>query len=457
MKHGLRLFALLTALLIALPAARADKVGKQIKAKVTEAMESYDLMEFEVAKNTLIDALELAEEANYQGSEVASAFLNLGIVFFSGFEDKDSAKEAFEAAVEVDGSIEVDVAYRTAEISELIDSIKARSGGGGGDAAKPDEELSCDEVEGISHDLIETAQGGRDASVEVQLGEDLDAAGALLYYRAKNSSDFKKVKLEKAGECGYKGSIPASAMKGEMIHYYIAAVDEDGEAIESKGTSGSPNIIEVASTDDYTSDNDGDIDDEIELLGEKRSVFLSVGIGGGAGYINGPTEKTGNPVQCCFAPAYLHILPELGFYLSRQFSISGAFRMGIPVTANVSGHATFAPAGYARFRYVLDESGEGIELSAAVGAGIIRNTVTIENAPEPQMDTDTTAMGPLILGGGLGYNKSLGGPMRLVIEANALSGIPAFGTDDSCMPGDGCVNPKFGVQFDFNLAMLFAF
>jgi hypothetical protein len=449
----------LVSLLVALPLAHADKTGRKIKAKVTEAMENYDLMEFEVAKNMLIDALEMAESAEYQGPEVAQAFLDLGIVFFSGLEDKQSAREAFEAAVEVDSGIEIDVAYKTAEITEMLEEIKASAKGSTSSDAPAEE--SCDELEGISHELIEKASRGQAREVKVRVGEDLDADGVVLYYRAQGKLDFNKVKLAKKGECAFEGVIPGAAVKGELLHYYIAAIDSDGESIETKGTSGSPNIIEVAdsdSEDPLFTDKDLDDEDEDDLAaGDAPSIFLSIGLGTGTGYINGPTEKTGSPVEPGLAAAYFHLFPELGYYVSRQFSISAAFRMGFPIGANVEGHATFAPAGMARFRYTLSESGQGLELSAAVGAGIIRNVVPIQNAPDPMQDTDTTAMGPLLLGGGLGYNMSLGGPMRLVLEANALAGVPAFGTDDSCMPGDGCVNPKFGVEMDFNLAVLFAF
>jgi hypothetical protein len=184
--------------------------------------------------------------------------------------------------------------------------------------------------------------------------------------------------------------------------------------------------------------------------------FLSVALGTGGGYVTGATEQAQSDVGCCFAPALLHLFPEVGYYLKRNMSVSAAFRMGFPVGANLPGHATAAPAGFARFKYWLAESGEGINVSGAVGGGIIRHTVKL-NMPMMNGDTDTVASGPFLVGAGAGYSKALGGPMRFVAELNTLVGIPGPIKELGTCPGAGCVKPNFALQFDLNLGVLFAF
>ena len=73
------------------------------------------------------------------------------------------------------------------------------------------------------------------------------------------------------------------------------------------------------------------------------------------------------------------------------------------------------------------------------------------------MDTDTTASGPFLVGGGIGYLMALSGPMQLVAELNALAAIPGGIKELGPCPGSGCVRPNFGVQADFNLGILLAF
>src|SRR5690606_10804972 len=105
---------------------------------------------------------------------------------------------------------------------------------------------------------------------------------------------------------------------------------------------------------------------------------LSAGSGGG--YVTGQTEATLVDVQCCFAPALLHVQPEIGYFVTPRTSLSAAVRLGFPVGANVPGHATAAPAGLFRVRHAFADDGTGFQLSGAVGGGIMRNTVKISNA-----------------------------------------------------------------------------
>ncbi len=73
------------------------------------------------------------------------------------------------------------------------------------------------------------------------------------------------------------------------------------------------------------------------------------------------------------------------------------------------------------------------------------------------MDTDTTASGPFVVGGGLGYLMPLSGAMNLVAELNALAAFPAGIEEIGPCPGSGCVRPNTSIQADFNLGLLFAF
>ncbi|HYU15590.1 MAG TPA: hypothetical protein VEL05_05955, partial [Candidatus Acidoferrum sp.] len=189
-----------------------------------------------------------------------------------------------------------------------------------------------------------------------------------------------------------------------------------------------------------------------------RTVFVSLAVGSGGGYVSGTTEVLASEVDCCFAPALLHVFPEVGYFITPRLSLSAAFRLGFAIGANVPGHATVAPAGLVRLRYALTgtASDPGLQLSGAAGGGIIRHTVKVDEET-PGEDTDTTASGPFLLGGGLGYLISLSGPMQLVAEVNALAAFPGGIKEVGSCPGSGCVRPHFGVELDANLGLLVAF
>jgi hypothetical protein len=457
-------------------ADQGDKSKKEIQAKNKKAMESFDMLEFEQARSTLGEALQLAKKSKLgKDKVVARTYLNLGIVEYAGLKDEDAAKSAFTQAVAIDPNIQIDVAYKTEGMNELLSTVKKGGGGksGGGDEPAVSDDggaggADCDALEGIDHTLVESGKAGVAQTIKARVGSALGADKVSLFYRPQGSVDFTEVPMTKRDGCSFEAKIPAAAMKGESVHYYVAAL-KGKKALDSRGSSGSPNIIDLAGAAGGGGDDNplssssgggggGDVSGAVEpeTGGGKKTIFVSLAAGTGGGYVTGTTEVAASDVGCCFAPALLHLFPEIGYYFSRQLSLSAAFRMGFALGANVMGHATAAPAGLLRLRYALDESGAGFQVSGSIGGGIIRHTVKVEEAPSG-MDTDTTASGPFLIGGGLGYVKPISGAMSFVGELNALAAAPVGVKELGTCPGEGCVKPHFGLQFDVNLGLMLSF
>ena len=107
-------------------------------------------------------------------------------------------------------------------------------------------------------------------------------------------------------------------------------------------------------------------------------MFLSIQVGSGGGLVSGKTEQQGNSVKCCFAPQLVHVMPELGFYLSPTTAISLAGRIGFPIGANIMGHATAAPGGMVRVTHWFAPDGNGLHIAGGIGGGILRDTIKLE-------------------------------------------------------------------------------
>lgn len=432
----------------------AAKAKADIAAKHQAAMEAYDGLDFDLAKQLLGEALAVARKAGLSGDKaLARVHLDLGVVYFAGFKDEEAAITAFADAVKLDPSIEIDIAYRTDQMAAVLAEIKAQ-GGGAAAASGP-----CAGNQ-LGHTLVESAPSGAAIAIAVEVPEGLGADGAAVYYRKAGEVQFARVGLTRGEGCTYEGAIPAAAATGEALHYYVAAL-KGGESIASRGSAGSPNIIELAGGGDVENPLGAggatvDVATTGSTGGGTKRVFVAVSLGSGGGYVTGQTEVAESDVGCCFAPALLHLFPEIGYYFSPRTSVSVALRMGFALGANIEGHATAAPAGLVRLRHALAPSGEGLVLSGAVGGGIIRHTVKVEEAPEG-MDTDTTASGPFLVGAGVGYVKALSGPLQLVGELNGLAAFPGGIQELGSCPGAGCVEPHFGMQFDVNLGVLMAF
>jgi hypothetical protein len=437
--------------LVTFRVAHADGRG-DVEKKIKDAMEQYDLMDYDAAKKLLGQALATAKKAKLDKDPVsAKAYLDLGIVdFVNG--DKDGAKEAFGTASQIEPKIQIDPAYKTADMAKLLDSARSSGGsaggddlgGGGGDVAPA---ADCGSVKGLQHEIIDTAKGGAPLPVVAMVGSDVKAAKVSVMYRPEGATDFTEVKMNAQG-CKYTGTIPAGAFRGSLVHYYVAAYNEAGKPIAGKGSSGSPNIIEVTAPgpgaakvgggDDEdpitgkkvvassggsdTSSSGGEVSSSVTVGPKHHKIFVAIAGGLGGGYVTGTTEGN-NPVKTCCVGASLVVLqPELGYFISPATSISLVGRIGIPVGANWDGHATAAPGGLLRLRHALAANGQGLRVMGQIGVGILRNTVKIDNAMNG-MDTDIVAQGPLLIGGGAGYTKPLSGNISFIADVSVLAGI----------------------------------
>ncbi len=470
-----------TALVSNTDAHANSRAKKAIKKMVDNAMENYDLMEFEDAKKLLSKAIVHAKKKRVSKAKwMAWVHVRLGIVYFAGLKDKESAKLEFINAVEIDKNVQIPAEYKTGAMVAILKSAKKEFGGksstgntgtsGGGGSNEPS--VDCGALTSMAHTIVDETPGGKSKGLMAHVSGKLRASKVVLHYRPKGDANFTQVKMSKSGECGFKGTIPGKVLKGDFLHYYIAAYNKKGKQIARKGSSGSPNVIEItAAVGGSGGGSGGGIDTENPLAKgggsgggsksggsvkksltgkSKSSLFISVAVGTGAGFVTGNTEQEQNEVGCCVAPALLHLFPEIGYFMSPTTSISLAFRLGFTIGANIQGHSTGAPAALLRFRKALSEDGNGLQLNAAIGGGIIRHTVKLKNAADPAMDTDTTATGPLFIGGGAAYTKPLSGSLKFVFEANAIAGVPV-------VEEFGGVTANFALHLDVNIGFMFGF
>src|SRR5215471_16441193 len=132
-----RIAAAVAALLLMLGALAPRIVHadpkKDIQQKIKEAMENYDLLEYEEARKLLNQALTIAKQKKIEGDPVvAQVQLRLGIVYAAGLNDNESAKLAFLSAAQIDPKIAIDAAYKTPELVKMLEEAKKEASGGGG-------------------------------------------------------------------------------------------------------------------------------------------------------------------------------------------------------------------------------------------------------------------------------------------------------------------------------------
>lgn len=441
--------------------AHADPKA-DIVAKTRAAMSSYDAMDYDAARRLLNQALAIAKKARLESDPVvARVYLDLGIAQLAS-SDPEAAKLSFLSAAQIDPKIAIEPGYKSTELVKLLDEAKATAGA---IAPEPDAGPDCKAVRGLRHTLVETGRVGAAQPIEALVGSDLSPSRVVVMYRPEGAIDFTEAKLTKQGGCRYAGAIPASGMHGALVHYYIAAYDGT-KVLAAKGSSSSPNILELSATGPAREVEDplaepGPVDDGRASVasratapaGKRSSIVLSMTAGTGFGYVTGRTEADNKVQTCCIGTSLVVLSPEIAYAWSRQLSIGLAVRFGLPLGANIEGHSTGAPAGLLRVHYALSPSGDGVRLTGEVGAGVLRNTIQVdaEDTGSTEMDTDVVAQGPLLVGAGIGYARHLSKSIAFLAQLDAIAGIAVTDTLGSA------INLNTGISADITVGLAFGF
>jgi hypothetical protein len=408
-----------------------------IVARTRQAMASYDAMDYEAARRLLNQALAIAKRAKLDRDPVvARVYLDLGIAQLAA-SDPEAAKVAFLSAVQIDPKITIDPAYKSTELARMLDDARAAAG----DSAEPASD-DCRAIRGIQHAPVEGARRGVAQPIEVLIGGDVSPARVVVMYRPEGAIDFTEIRLARQGGCHYTGAIPAAAMHGALVHYYIAAYDANNKVLTAKGSSGSPNVLELggdaprrdaedpaggaAEAPPERSKRDAgpglvEKSDQLALRPSHR-FSLAMSFGAGLGYVSGKTEGDNVVQQCCVGTNPFVASAEVRYNFNPRLSLGLVGRLGFPFGANIMGHSTIAPAGLVRLGYAFSDTGRGFHIMGEAGFGILRNTITLATE-DPTMNTDIVAQGPLLVGAGFGYTFRLGDRFAFLLDLDAIAGI----------------------------------
>lgn len=421
-----RCLALVIAGILGCLVARAHADPRaEIAAKAKAAMASYDAMDYDTARKLLNQALAIAKKTKLEKDPiVARVYLDLGITQLAG-SDQEAAKVAFLSAVQIDPRITIDAAYKSPDLVKLLDEARAAA------ADEPAPEGDCKAIRGLQHTIVDSARPGAPQTIEALVGNDLAPARVAVMYRPEGAVDFTEARLTRQAGCKYAGTIPASAMRGALVHYYIAAYDANNKVVASRGSSGTPNIMQLGApaepeTDDPNGKRAGSpsagVSDGIAAGARPSRITIAIAGGTGLGYVTGRTESDNVVQKCCIGSSPVVVAAELGYQTNPRLSVGIAARLGFPIGANITGHSTTAPAGFVRVRYALSSAGDGVRVMGELGGGFLRSTIKLDNMM-PGMNTDIVAQGPLLLGAGIGFARHLSRSIAFQVDLDVITGI----------------------------------
>jgi hypothetical protein len=454
----------------AVPRASAqseEAIGK-VRDLNQKAIEAYENLELEQARDLLTQALEICAKEGMKGHPFkARTHVNLGAVLVGGFQQPDAAIKQFQRALEIQSDITLTAALKNPEIEAVF--ARARSGDTSGEKpgdpepaepvavpAEPKEQpVPPADISGVYHEPVVTAPVGQKIDVRAAVEKKLQFSRLVLAYRPEGASGFLVRDMEKEGEGWYSARIPEPATRGSIVQYYVEARDEGGASLVSNGSEQEPHVValgdaSIAGVDDSSlveSDAPAGIEQEAPpgSMPDNR-YFFTLGIGAGYGYASGrpevsPRTDGGTPIEFSgFAPSNLaHLTPEFGYVMSPGFTLSMQLRVQMVTGATeVQGNndkvyepAKWAVAAFARGSFILrQERGFRPFVSMLAGAGEIRHLVNIGNEHSdcgPSGDKeciDTVKAGVAFAGGDVGFYYDLTDNLAFVALANAVLGVP---------------------------------
>ena len=447
--------------------AQDSKAARKIDDMNRTAMEDYDLLEVEVARKQLNDALAVAKRNKLEKSAAAArTHLDLGIVLGAGLSDQDAALIEFIAALQIDPTLRLEAAYRSPALQKTFDQARATVGGVRETVPGPAPAPAPSEDRGIRHTPVEESLAGQPILISVRLGAEVRAREVVLAYRPAGADSFTQLAMKAATGGELQGIIPDAATHGSALQYYLEARGATGKVLAASGSADAPHIVAIARAAGAPVAAAGDGENPLGAGGDTTTVTQAVtsvhkrfwfgfSLGSGAGYITGETEVSHQQVTCCLALAPFHLLPEFGYWLTPHLGLSLTARIGFPIGANVAGAATLAPAFIGRFSYMTGEYG-GVVVHGDLGGGFIRHIIKLSatSATAAQGDTDTYATGPLFIGAGVGWNKPLGDTFHFIVDLDVLAGLPIVDTVGS---GTRPTKLGFAVNADLTIGLQVAF
>jgi hypothetical protein len=441
---------------------------QKVTALNKKALDAYNNLDFEDARRTLKQALELCTASGLDKHPIkARTHIHMGVVLIAT-KQQDLGIKQFRKALEIQPDIQVTRSLANPEILKAFDEASegmAALGAGsnapdetGGGAARPASAGGVGSADaGIRHFAITRARRGAPLSISASVGPGLTGFEKLvLAYRAEGANDFEGHDMRATGD-RYLGEIPAEATRGGVVDYFIQAEAANETPVATAGSEARPYRVTLSArvVSGASGGGGGDQDaDEAPMVGGR--FYVGVLGGWGIGYATGNGEvNASNKVNAGLAPASAaQVVPELGYFLRSDWRLSLQIRYQFvsgptslylqkltpPRTGcgsdNICSPATYAAAVLARSSWFFGSDKLRPFFSLAAGGGQIRHVVTF-GRPTGGGNTgcgssgnaqcvDTVISGPIFAGAGGGVLYAITPVIGLVGEIDALLGFPNF-------------------------------
>ena len=254
-------------------------ISAEIRQTHTLVLENYDLGDYVGARDQLLAAIAKAEKAELAGELVnAKSHAMLAGIYLLGFRDKDQAIEHFKVVLQIAPGYELEAPFNTEPVKRAMAAADA--------ILNP--VITCENLLGIEHKQILQAKENQPIRVAFKGGVKLRGGTAHVHYRTPKGAEYKEMDLAPQGKCEYVGEIPADAVTGEQLYYFVSMKKkDDGRFIAMRGNAKSPYPIQilrtVAKVAEVEAKTRNEVPDELDLRRKSRRGGSCAGCAAGTG------------------------------------------------------------------------------------------------------------------------------------------------------------------------------
>ena len=398
LRHNIDRLVLIVGLLLICSGSASAQVARAAQERIrllnSQAMEQYDVLEFDAAKELLEKAFSEADKYDLtRDSSMARTHLNMGVVYGAGFNDRLNAVKHFTEALKLDSALAMDPMRATPTLEEMFTSAKENV------PPPRKEDLT------LNHTPVDDVPAGKIITLKATLGEDLQVSEVVVVFWIRSAPRRNRIPMTEVEPLVYQGKIPAAAVQGKSIYYFIEARNELGKRVQGHGSKGSPNIISVQGGAAGVKPPTGG-GGEKEPASEDKTVSVYVMVGTGFGVVHGgesenthPVAKTldgkGNAKTVEYKPmeiksggalAPFHVAAELAYHLNDKWHIGALLRLQFvnsisskPANTQELMSSRVSVLGLLRARRFFLEGPLKLYVAFGAGGGQIRHRIELGN------------------------------------------------------------------------------
>lgn len=320
----------------------------KIESLLNAAIEDYDVLEIDSARQKIEQGLALAARENITaGPLLGKLYIMQGVIEYAASGDEPAVQESFRKALVAEPKMDVPNVYRTPDLEAILERAREQAG-----SAPVDRPAS---TAGISHTPLTDVDARKPVIFEAFVPRDMPVYKMHVFFRVMGDNAWKKVELQPTNAERFAVKVAGKEFHSSQFDYYISAEDRGGNTVGSSGSAAEPhNVVVLGSSGQKP--NGGD---PIEEPGEPEVprdpsdtvMYVSLLFGTSPGLLTGaannvPTAHPDRDVSAGLAMAFGHSALDLGLTLTPKMHLGLFFRFqfapaqpfeGLPTTTTTGG------------------------------------------------------------------------------------------------------------------------